>query len=410
MAEFFSPILDLRSVGLLGELRGAPDTTYLVGSVMALPGLLSKGPVFIGSRGVAYYESKTCDELLSAVQSYAKYITNLQCTEKLCATPSKYILADHSLVKLLRIIDTLLNEPSVANEDVLPFIDAVKVYAKIVTSILTGNTFNVSFDFLHNLKLPASIRKQIPRTYIEGDNHLLTLAAAQIDPCPNSLVIGIMLGGAAAAAVTAEVWNSELNLVKISRYDDALCNSNHIWGRNISSQTMSSQTMSSKTSITIIDDNCGTGDTLRQATDLIMARTGVRPTARAVEFHWEKQVRTQVYGYSDRVFDPENSYVLTPWCFRHHKLLDKLVDQLLADGRCSSISTADWVAYSHGVLSILHDTSTNQAWSRKLLSFLSHLAPQKSLDSETPTDAFQTIVHQCPECSPNCSHSKPHFG
>ncbi|PHM27560.1 hypothetical protein [Xenorhabdus budapestensis] len=259
MSEFFSPALDLRAIGLLGELRGIPETSYLTKEVMAIPGLVTKNERFISSRGTAYYEPKTCSELLATVQHYADLIVKLQCADKQCSAPSKYILADHSLVKLLRIIDNLLNVPQVVNEDIVPFIDGVKACAEVINSTLMRKKFNFSTFLFHNLKLPASTKHQVPRTFIEGDNHLLALAAAQIDKCPNSSVVGIMLGGA-AAAITAVAWDSELNLVKVSRYDDAPCNNNNIWGRNISFGK----------SITVIDDNCGTGDTLRQVSNLVM--------------------------------------------------------------------------------------------------------------------------------------------
>ncbi|WP_237387581.1 phosphoribosyltransferase [Xenorhabdus sp. Sc-CR9] len=389
MSGLFSPVVDFCSVGLLGELRGAPDSSHLTKKIMELPGLIIKNKEFIGSRGVAYYEPKTCGELLETVKYYADYIAKLRCTDTQCAIPSKYVLADHSLVKLLRIIDSLLSAPQITNDDIVPFIDAVKECAKVISSSLMGHTFNFSYSLFHELKLPSSTEHNVPRTYVEGDNHLLTLAAAQIDACPNSSVIGIMLGGSAAAAITAVTWNSELNLVKVSRYDDTSCKSERIWGHQIPSGQP----------ITIIDDNCGTGDTFRQVIDLVMAQTGTRPKARAVELHWEKLLRTRVYGYPDRVFSPENLDVLVPWCFRHHKVLNSLVNRLLTDGKYSRTTTKDWVNYSYSILSVLHDTLTDSTWAAKSLDFLSHLTSPISQKSKRPTDAFKTMAHQCPECS-----------
>ncbi|WP_426576550.1 hypothetical protein ACP179_19385 [Xenorhabdus stockiae] len=405
MAEFLSPssvvpsILDLRAVGLLGDLRGVSGTSHLMKEVMELPGVVANKQNFISSRGFAYYEPKTCDELLATVKYYADIIIKLQCTDKQCAVPSKYILADHCLVKLLRIIDSLLGVPQITDEDIIPFIDGVKACAEIVCSTLTGRKSCFSPSLLQNLKLPAGTGHQVPRTYIEGDNHLITLAAAQIDECPNSSVIGVMLGGAATAAVTAAAWNSELNLVKVSRYDDACSNSHHIWGRNIPSGH----------SISIIDDNCGTGDTLRQARDLVITRTGIKPKLRATELHWEKLLRTRVYGYSDRVFSPEFLDVLTPWCFRHHKVLNHLVNQLSADeGKHvhtvhshtthSYTTTADWVSYSYSLLSVLYDTLEDSTWAPELLGFLATLVSRQKMDCNQPIDAFRDISQQCPEC------------
>ncbi|WP_323838884.1 phosphoribosyltransferase [Photorhabdus africana] len=389
MSKSLSPALDLRSIGLLGELRGIPETDYLTQEVMALPGLLTEKPAFVGSRGTAYYEQKSCHELLMMAKYYTEYISQLECNDKLCTAPSKYILADHSLAKLLRIVDSLLNAPQIVNEDIVPFIDGIKEYAKVVSSTLTGTPFTFSPSPIHDLKLPLSTEHQVPRPFIEGDNHLLTLAAAQIDICSNSSVVGIMLGGSAAAAVTAAAWDSELNLVKVSRYDDTSRKSNHLWGRKIPSGR----------TVTIIDDNCGTGDTLRQAIDLVMAQTGQRPKARAVELHWEKLLRTRVYGHADRVFNPETLDVLTPWCFRHHQVLNRLVNQPFADDKYAHTTTADWVAYSYSLLSVLHDTLTDSTWAAKLLHFLLNLKAQTSLNYEQPIDAFKALAYQCPECS-----------
>ncbi|MEK9496438.1 phosphoribosyltransferase [Photorhabdus sp. P32] len=389
MPESLSSTLDLRSIGLLGELRGVPETRYLTKEVMTLPGLLTEKPEFVGSRGVAYYEQKPCHELLMTAKYYTEYLSQLECTDKLCTTPSKYILADHSLAKLLRIVDSLLSSPQTVNEDIVLFIDGIKECAKVVSSTLMGTAFTFSPSSIHDLKLPSSTEHQVPRSFIEGDNHLLTLAAAQIDKCPNSSVVGIMLGGSAAAAVTAAAWDSELNLVKVSRYDDTSRKSNHLWGRNIPP---------GKT-VTIIDDNCGTGDTLRQATDLIITQTGQRPKARAVELHWEKLLRARVYGHADRVFNPETLDVLTPWCFRHHQVLDRLINQPFSDDKYVHTTTADWVAYSYSLLSILHDTLTNSTWAAKLLRFLLNLKAQTPLNYEQPIDAFKALAYQCPECS-----------
>ncbi|WP_387463599.1 phosphoribosyltransferase [Photorhabdus sp. RM323S] len=384
-----SPDLDLRAIGLLGELRGIPEAGYLAKEVASLPGLLTETSEFVGSRGVAYYEQKSCRELLATAKDYAEHITQLQCADALCATPSKYILADHILAKLLRVIDSLLSSPQIVNEDIVPFIDGVKECAKVVSSTLTGTAFSFSSSSIRDLKLPFSSEHKVPRPYIEGDNHLLTLAAAQIDACPNSSVVGIMLGGSAAAAVTAAAWGSDLNLVKVSRYDDASSKSNRLWGPDIpSGQT-----------VTIIDDNCGTGDTLRQAIDLVIAETGQHPKARAVELHWEKLLRTRTYGHPDCVFSPETLDVLTPWCFRHHRVLNSLVTQLLTDGKYAHTTTADWVAYSYSLLSVLHDTLADSTWATKLLCFLSNLKSQTPLNCEQPIDAFKTLAHQCPECS-----------
>ncbi|PHM31142.1 hypothetical protein [Xenorhabdus innexi] len=395
MAEFLSPasvipsILDLRAVGLLGELRAISATNHLMEEVMVLPGVVAKKQNILSSRGFAYYEPKTCDELLATVKYYADIIIKLQCTDKQCAAPSKYILADHCLVKLLRIIDSLLNVPQMTNEDIVPFIDGVKVCAEIVCSALMGSKSTLSSSLLQDLKLPTGTEHQIPRTYIEGDNHLLTLAAAQIDACPNSSVIGVMLGGAATAAVTAAAWNSELNLVKVSRYDDACSNSHHIWGRNIPSEH----------SVSVIDDNCGTGDTLRQVRELVITRTGIRPKLRATELHWEKLLRTCVYGYSDRVFSPESLDVLTPWCFRHHKVLNNLVNQLSTDeSKYAHTTTADWVNYSYSLLSVLHDTLKESTWAPELLKVLSALRILDRVSGTQPIDAFRDIAQQCPEC------------
>ncbi|AWK40739.1 hypothetical protein GPY51_08645 [Photorhabdus laumondii subsp. laumondii] len=389
MSESLSPTLDLRSIGLLGELRGVPETDYLTKEVMALPGLLTEKPAFVGSRGAAYYEQKSCHELLMTAKYYTEYIAQLECSDKLCTAPSKYILADHSLAKLLRIVDSLLSSPQTVNEDIVSFIDGIKECAKVVSSTLMGTPFTFSPSPIHDLKLPLATEHKMPRPFIEGDNHLLTLAAAQIDKCPNSSVVGIMLGGSAAAAVTAAAWDSELNLVKVSRYDDTSHKSSHLWGRKIPSGR----------TVTIIDDNCGTGDTLRQAIDLVMAQTGQRPKARAVELHWEKLLRTRVYGHADRVFNPETLDVLTPWCFRHHQVLNRLIDQPFADDKYVHTTTADWVAYSYSLLSVLHDTLTNSTWAAKLLRFLLNLKAQTPLNYEQPIDAFKALAHQCPECS-----------
>ncbi|NRN27960.1 hypothetical protein [Photorhabdus heterorhabditis] len=389
MSKSLFPVLDFRSIGLLGELRSVPETHYLTKKVMTLPGLLTKKSAFVGSRGVAYYEQRSCHELLATTKYYTQHITELQCTDKQCATPAKYILADHSLTKLLRVVDSLLSSPQTVNEEIIPFIDGIKECAKVISSTLTGTAFTFSPSLIDDLKLPLSTEHMVPRTFIDGDNHLLTLVAAQVGISPNSSVIGVMLGGSAAAAVTAAAWNSDLHLVKVSRYDDALHKSHRLWGRDIPSGR----------AVTIIDDNCGTGDTLRQATDLVIAQTGLQPKAQAIELHWEKLLRTRVYGHPDRVFDPETLDILTPWCFRHHRVLNSLVDQMLTDGKHAHTTTADWINYSHSLLSILDDCLAGSTWTTKLLRLLSSLKSHMSLSNEQPIDAFKALAYQCPECS-----------
>ncbi|GLW04728.1 hypothetical protein [Streptomyces lavendulae] len=229
----------------------------------------------------------------------------------------------------------------------------------------------------------------MPRTFVEGDNHLLTLTAARTAPRPNGPVVGVLLGGGAAAAVTAAAWNTGTSLIKVSRYDDAARGGRQVWGAPLDSGR----------DATVIDDNCGTGDTLKAAAALVEERTGKPPARRAVEWHWEKLLRNRVYDHPGRVFAPEETDVLAPWSFRHHHLVNTLVTHVTNGDGHPQLTTADWLAQSHTVLTMLADALPDQTWTDAPLELLRDIRrTDRHRRQETP-DAWTDLSSSCHDCA-----------
>ncbi|XPP93522.1 hypothetical protein ACN08N_27540 (plasmid) [Photobacterium leiognathi subsp. mandapamensis] len=214
---------------------------------------------------------------------------------------------------------------------------------------------------------------------MEGDNHILSLSSS-LTSCVDEAYVGILFGGGSSAAIMAAYNNSQLNYIKFSNYDSLEMNSDKIWGSSISS----------KNTVCIVDDNCGTGKTLKKVKDIIDSEYHISSKITAVEFHWEKYLRVHGYGHKDSIFSPDEFDYLSPWCFRHHKVVNDIMNNHY-DGKAYHTSLNDWINYSISTLSIIKDTSG--------IDFnINYLLEIRNIQNKDNSDVLNHISKNC-SCS-----------
>ncbi|MFK0202447.1 hypothetical protein [Streptomyces lavendulae] len=396
----FRPAVSLSGVGILGELRAPRERTSLLDpGLLRIPGLLAFSASTVFSRGKEYYAPRSLHRLQADITLYTGLLNDLRCAPGTCVAPSRYVLADHVLAKAIRVVDFRAGVPGTGNEQLAPFFETITQCARLIADGLLGRPTPSSRSGLPRSMppLPAANQEAVPRAFVEGDNHLLTLTAARTAPRPGGPVVGVLLGGGAAAAVTAAAWNTGMSLIKVSRYDDTARGGSQVWGTPLDAGHEA----------TVIDDNCGTGDTLKAAAALVEGLTGRAPARRAVEWHWEKLLRGRVYEHPGRVFAPEESDVLAPWAFRHHRLVNTLAEHLTNGGSHPRLTTADWLAHSHTVLAMLADALPEQMWTDAPLELLREIRQADRHSRRGVPDAWTDLVNRCHDCAGPRPHLVP---
>lgn len=328
--------MKLSDVGLLGEIHipthQLPPCDLLCIEDLNLP---MQNNRYL-SRGNKYYEELTCLQLMLDIFDYHNRLNST-------ANPYvSYILMEHILNGLLRLLDCLIahNESELVNY----YIQKAKEMAQGIVDFFMGKThFTVSS---YMISIPNHLADLKPRVDLEGDNHLLTIISVMQMP-RSDVCVGILLGGAASAAIYAAYHASQLNYMKISRYDDTKQCNELLWGSTIDLHP----------SVLILDDNCGTGKTLHLAKSILKNQYQIDAKIAAIELHWEKLLRVKGYYHQDSVFDISSLDYLTPWNVRHHHLLKQLVQQS-SPTQNHTTNIMEWLVYSKSVLNLLSNLGT----------------------------------------------------
>ncbi|MDR5781831.1 hypothetical protein QCE63_20740 [Caballeronia sp. LZ065] len=311
--------------------------------VRNFPALIGTHESGIASRSKNYYRMANGRDLLEDILVLSAINEDLECDSGMCSRPARYILADHLLNKLLRMLDACLASKT-SNDAIIPLIDAIKVYAGQLVALLLGSSHVPHAARFFRDAMPREALDSVPRVFLEGDNHALSISAGMFsretawDCC-----IGILLGGGAPAALLSAIHDAQLNFLKLSAYDDSANDSDMIWGSS----------MAHCGRIRLIDDNCGTGHTLNRGEQILNAahRAVVGPWA--AELHWEKMLRVTGYQHDEAIFDARRLDTLSPWSFRHHRLLKKFpVDQ---DSNLYHTTLDQWADFSTSLLSLVED-------------------------------------------------------
>ncbi|EIF8946811.1 hypothetical protein LF048_000399 [Vibrio cholerae] len=328
--------MKLSDVGLLGEVyippHHLPPCDLACIEDLHLP---TQNKNYL-SRGKKYYEESTCFQLILDIFDYHN---RLRTTTNPYVS---YILMDHILNGLLRLLDSLISHDQ--SEFVNYYIQKSKEMAQGIVDFFMGKTHFTVSSYI--ISFPHHIAKLKPRVYLEGDNHLLTLISVMQMP-RSDVCVGILLGGAASAAIYSAYHESQLNYLKISRYDDTKKCNEFLWGNPIDLRP----------SVLILDDNCGTGKTLHLAKSILKNHYQIDAKIAAIELHWEKLLRVKGYYHQDSVFDLSSLDYLTPWNVRHHHLLKQLVQQP-STTQNHTTNIMEWLVYSKSVLNLLSNLGT----------------------------------------------------
>lgn len=323
----------LSDVGILGDVRFPENLIIADGGFLERHLNIKIMDGFLLSRGKRYYSELICNDLIMDVKKYHNEYKTTNCLSY------KYILLDHALSGMVRLLDILVsfNEAKLINY----YIDKIKELSVLIINFFMGKRLSSLSDY--SMDFPKYLGLKKTRTYLEGDNHLLSLLSVMQMPAL-SVCVGVLFGGAVSASIYSAYHHSQLNYVKLSCYDDASFNSENLWGAEINSNT----------SVLILDDNCGTGKTLKLAQQMLKNNYHINAKIAAIELHWEKLLRVKGYRHQDVVFDTSSLDYLTPLSVRHHHLLNQLViknEQITMH----QTSVKEWVEYSQIILSLLAD-------------------------------------------------------
>lgn len=342
--SWLSRFPSLSTFGLLGDMRGGLHELDLIHrDVRDFPALIGTHESGIASRSKNYYRTASGRDLLEEILVLSAINENLECNGGLCSRPARYILADHLLNKLLRMLDACLAK-QISNDSIVPLIEAVRDYAGQLVALLLGSRQVPAAARFSRDAMPREVLDSVPRVFLEGDNHALSISAgmfsleAEWDCC-----IGILLGGGAPAALLSAIHDAQLNFLKLSAYDDAANNSDMIWGSSIAACKR----------IRLIDDNCGTGNTLNRAAQILNAAPDAIVGPWAAELHWEKMLRVTGYQHDEAIFDAQRLDTLSPWSFRHHRLLRKF--PVAEDSNLYHTTLDQWADFSTSLLSLVDD-------------------------------------------------------
>lgn len=372
-------------VGLLGELRLTDsDRWELLGSHVP-DRLVSDAGRWWTSRSQDYYRSAPLLEIYHEARDLLDRLDGVTCSPGGCGLPSAYVLADHALSRLVRIASAL------AGEDRCRWLElrrAIDHCAQTLAGALRGrhDVTQASWTFEPRIELPCC---PDPRSHIDGDNHVMTLTVSSLlRPSEGVCVAGILLGGGAAAPLIASDIGVDWTYVATSRYDRP----------NEPATISDPAVISQATSILVVDDNCGTGRTLSSASDLLASLTNGPIARAAVELHWEKRLRVNAFGHTDSVFEPNDLDIVSPWCYRHHLLLRRLVAASAEGDHRSGLSLDDWARYSHSTLQVLGEALGRSQEDRALalcLQQMSAMLVEGIRDEAAGT--FEALVQSCPQ-------------
>jgi len=340
--------VSLSDVGLLGELRWKTDDFPLDIVTPDIYILLDIHHNIITSRSTSYYDKKNCADMIKELRDLLNIYQKIE--RKHQYQLFNYIIADHALCKTLRLIDYFMsinNQKFIENIHVL-YIDIVQWCADVIVCYLTKNDtpeFNIDIKNITPC-MNDEINNGFPREFIDGDNHILSLLAVQSKQISTDSIVGVMLGGGSAAAIASSYYKSSLHFTKVSKYDD---------GKKCCS-TIFGETLEEKNSITVIDDNCGTGQTLQEVKKIIAKLSDGKVNFFPVELHWEKFLRVNIYNHDDNVFNINDIDHLSPFAFRHHTILNRLLNEKNNPEYTFKMTLDMWIDYSRALIYLLHDT------------------------------------------------------
>lgn len=333
-----------KNVSLLGGLYFPDSDKLFYKSYRYLPELFSYNNGMINSRGEIYYQKLNCFQMIEEIKNLKNKYMIVPSFES--ESIIKYTIADHMLSKLIRIIDFMMGHDDFlllpkSNFDF--YIKAINWCASVVIKFIIGGVIPKYNGELEGVSIIPSLALQYPREQIDGDNHYISLTSALLLTKEYDCVIGVALGGIGCAAITSCYLNKPLGIIKLSNYDEV----------NEKNEIPFHLNWESKGRILIVDDNCGSGTTLTQATEQIKKITGNIVSAYATELHWEKYFRNKIYNHQDYIFNPNDLSELSPWCFRHFELIRLLREKEMSNINLSSVNTKDWLDYSISLISIL---------------------------------------------------------
>ncbi|MBD1570308.1 phosphoribosyltransferase [Aliivibrio sp. S10_S31] len=323
----------LSDVGILGDVRFQKDLITSDDGFLEFYLNTTEIDGFLLSRGKRYYSELTCNDLIVDIKKYHLRYKSTNCLYY------KYILIDHTLNGMVRLLDILVsyNEAKLINY----YIDKIKQLSVLIINFFMGKELFSLSDY--SMDFPKYLGLKKTRIYLEGDNHLLSLLSVMQMPA-SDVCVGVLFGGAVSASIYSAYHHSQLNYVKLSCYDDVSFNSENLWGAEINNNT----------SVLILDDNCGTGKTLKLAQQILKNNYHINAKIAAIELHWEKLLRIKGYRHQDVIFDVNSLDYLTPLSVRHHHLLNQLVtnnEQI----KMHRTSVNEWIEYSQVILSLLAD-------------------------------------------------------
>lgn len=350
------PMVSPNEVGLLGELRLEfqrfgnalrPFMTFLA------PLVLKRGGIII-SRSPDYYQPLTLSQAIEDALCCSAKGESLECWDTYIIL-AQYIILDRVLNRLGRVAHTALLESRRFYPSAIRLyewaIGNLELCAHRVVALMKGcSDCKKPISLSLPSPVPSSMRSLQVRTVIEMDNlPLIFWRAASLEELlqPNTGVISPLLGGALVPPMLAALHTkTKWAYVSASLYENKANREILIPGGG-----------SLPPKVVLIDDNIGSGETLR----LIRKRLeneGISVLGIAsIEMHWEKFFNVQSGIVAGKTFSLDAIDNLSPFAYRHYLEMKRLYEQYYSCQTLDSRTLRDWMLWSQQLLRQIRDAS-----------------------------------------------------
>jgi len=205
--------------------------------------------------------------------------------------------------------------------------DYILQLCDIMVSVMFGTELVPLKTNEHIIVQLKAIKEQKVRFNIEMDNILIILldyAVNQEYITRYDTYISLSLGGVLISPFYVALEKhfcckntNRFSFMKFSYYDNS-----EMENKSIDNDAFLSEESDLGNATLIIDDNIGTGKTLRDAKCYLTDRFGINPKIKAVECHWERFFRddSKIESFSIKDLD-----ILSPFLYRHYTLLEKYI-------------------------------------------------------------------------------------
>lgn len=203
------------------------------------------------------------------------------------------------------------------------------------------NFFNGNSNFVSKNQLPTGELKTTDRA-IEMDNKaLLYIYAKALKSSKKKYILIPGLGSVHIGSFLKALHGYDYTNVLLSLYVVDNVKGTEYKDRNLSEITSNSLYLQSDDPILILDDNMGTGATMKLLTDKLLS-VGKEASYGTIQYNWHNYRRVEIGEKNIERFNPREVDLLTPFDYPGHKLIKQAVLHLNKSG-------SDYIEYVRSV-------------------------------------------------------------